>query len=126
MTPEGWDVIAPLSSLANPRATAVQTQSWWVSPKPAPGPGYLSGEPPYGVTSVKGVPASAEVRVLYRPSRGAVGDGVLVASVISAPNGTWRVDGLDPELTFDVIFRCPGYNDMVLSQVKPTPYPVSP
>lgn len=116
-----WD-----ASLGTPRASAADDVSWWVQPKPRPGPGYLSGDPPNGLTLVKGAPGSVEVRVLYRPSLGAPGDGVLVATTTSGLDGTWRVDGLDPALEFDVVFRRVGYNDMILSQVKPTPYPVSP
>lgn len=91
--------------------------------KPRPGPGYLSGEPPYGLTTVKGSPASVEVRVVHRPVAGYPGDGVLVATSTSASDGTWRIDGLDPTLEFDVVFRRPEYNDMILSRVNPKAYP---
>lgn len=89
---------------------------------PAPGPGYLAGEFPGGVTSVDGIPTTATVRVLYRPEEGALGDGVLVAQVQSAPDGTWRVDGLDPALKFDVIARKVDYNDVIVAGVRPRPY----
>ncbi len=90
--------------------------------KPAPGPGYLAGTFPSGVTSVDGAPTKATVRVLYRPGFGAFGDGALVASVESAHDGTWRVDGLDPAHKFDVVCRLEGFNDLILSNVSPVPY----
>lgn len=89
---------------------------------PAPGAGYLAGTFPGGVTAVNGIPTTATVRVHYRPTEGALGDGVLVAQVQSAPDGTWRVDGLDPNLKFDVIARKDGYNDVIVAGVKPTAY----
>lgn len=91
--------------------------------RPRPGPGYLSGEPPYGLTTVKGVPGPVEVRVVYRPNLGSPGDGVLVATTTSGSDGNWRIDDLDPALEFDVVFRRADYNDMILSRVKPKAYP---
>lgn len=85
------------------------------------GPGYLAGTFPGGVTAVDGVPTTATVRVHYRPAEGELGDGVLVAQVQSAPDGTWRVEGLDPTLKFDVIARKEGYNDMILANISPLP-----
>lgn len=90
--------------------------------KPRNGLGYLAGEFPGGLTTVEGVPVTATVRVHYRPAEGSVGDGTLVAQVQSAADGTWRVDNLDPSLTFDVIGRLDGYNDVIVAGVKPTPY----
>lgn len=86
------------------------------------GPGYLAGAFPGGITTVKGIPTSATVRVLYRPEEGTLGDGVLVAQVQSAPDGTWRVDGLDPALKFDVIGRKQGFRDVILPGLSPKPY----
>lgn len=85
--------------------------------KPAPGPGYLAGEFPDGITSVLGAPEPATIRVLYRPT------GVLVAEVQSAANGTWQVDNLNPALKFDVVCRKEGYNDLIWADVIPTEYP---
>lgn len=92
------------------------------TPKPPSGPGFLAGTFPGGITSVEGVPTTATVRVSYRPVAGGASDGVLIAQVQSAPDGTWRVDGLDPALKFDVICRKDGYNDMILSDISPVPY----
>ena len=86
---------------------------------PPRGNGYLAGEYPDGITTVDGVPQPALIRVLYRPADGALGDGAVVASVVSAPDGTWRVDGLDPALRYDVIGRKDGFNDVIVSNVLP-------
>lgn len=86
---------------------------------PAKGNGYLAGTYPGGITTVDGVPVRATVRVLYRPASGALGDGAVVAEVQSALDGTWRVDGLDPALKFDVVGRKPGFNDVIMANVSP-------
>ena len=86
---------------------------------PASGNGYLAGEFPDGITRIDGVPAQATVRVLYRPQSGARGDGVVIADVQSAPDGTWRVDGLNTALRYDVVCRHADFNDMILANVTP-------
>lgn len=86
------------------------------------GPGQLAGVVP-NVTSILGVPTSAEVRVLYRPDGGGVADGEVIASVTSGVDGTWSVDSLDPALAVDVVCRKDGYNDLIWSQVQPAAYP---
>lgn len=122
-TPAAHDLQLWDAPMGTPRAYAAEGAGWWAQPKPRPGPGYLSGEPPHGLTTVKGVPGPVEVRVIYRPSVGAPGDGVLVATATSGQDGTWRVEGIDPALEFDVVFRRSDYNDMILSRVKPKAYP---
>jgi len=87
--------------------------------KPLPGDGYLAGDFPGGITTVDAVPTAADVRVLYRPTAGEPGDGVLVAQVQSAPDGTWRVDGLNPALRYDVVGRKAGLKDVIMSNVQP-------
>lgn len=84
----------------------------------APGAGYLAGSFPDGITSIEGVPGSASIRVMYRVP-GFPPDGVVVAETVSSPDGTWRIDGLNPDLKYDVICRHEGYNDMILSNVSP-------
>lgn len=86
---------------------------------PPRGNGYLAGEFPDGITRIDGVPAQATVRVLYRPQSGARGDGVVIAEVQSAPDGTWRVDGLNTALRYDVVCRHADFNDMILANVTP-------
>lgn len=81
--------------------------------------GFLAGEFPDGITSVEGVPTACEVRVLLRRQSGQFGDGRVVAITTSAPDGTWIVTGLNPELRYDVVCRHDDYNDMILSNVQP-------
>ncbi len=69
------------------------------------GAGYLAGEPPAdldpespdGRTRIDGAVASCRVQVLSRIGM------VVVAETRSAPDGTWRVDGLDPAVEYVVI-----------------------
>ena len=82
------------------------------------GVGYLAGEYPDGITTVDGVPQSADVLVRLRLP-GSYFDGLTVASTTSAPDGTWRVDGLDPSLKYDVIGRKNGHNDVIMANVMP-------
>lgn len=86
---------------------------------PSGGAGYLAGAFPGGITTVDGVPVAATVRVLYRPRHGLPGDGLLVAQVQSAPDGTWRVEGLNPALRYDVVGRKAGLKDVIMSNVQP-------
>lgn len=86
---------------------------------PRNGPGYLAGDFPGGVTTVDGVPTAATVRVLLRTAPGHPGDGALVAEIASAPDGTWRVEGLDPALRFDVVGRKTTFNDVIVANVTP-------
>lgn len=88
--------------------------------KPTSGNGYLAGEFPGGTTTVEGAPVQAEVRILYRPAAGALGDGVVVAKTQSAPDGTWRVDWLDTALKYDVVGRLEDHNDVIVANVTPT------
>lgn len=83
--------------------------------------GYLAGTLPDGVTRLDGAPVSATVRVSLRSPMHAL-DGLPIAEVVSAIDGTWRVDGLDPALRFDVVCRLEGFNDLILSNVSPVPY----
>ena len=90
-----------------------------VAISPTPGTGHLAGSFPDGITSIEGQPTSATVRVLYRPESGHPGDGAVVAQVQSAPDGTWRVDGLNPALKYDVVGRKSGHNDVIMANVQP-------
>lgn len=96
-----------------------------LSPSPPPsaagllGNGYLAGEYPGGATTVDGVPQSAEVRVLWRDGNGGRHDGFVVARTVSAADGTWRVDGLNPNLRYDVVGRKNGFNDVIIANVQP-------
>ena len=100
----------------------ISSRKQWGRATRTSGPGYLAGSFPGGITTVKGVPTTATIRVHYRPAEGAVGDGILVAQVQSAPDGTWRVDGLNPALKFDVIGRKQGFRDVILPGLSPKAY----
>lgn len=86
---------------------------------PPGGAGYLAGTFPGGITTVDGAPVAATVRVLYRPGIGKPGDGTLIKQVQSKADGTWRVEGLNPALKFDVVGRKPGFNDVIMANVSP-------
>jgi hypothetical protein len=89
-------------------------------PFPKGGDGYLAGELPDGLTTLEDAPTVARVRVLYRSG----GEkytlkGALVGETESAPNGTWRVDGLNPAYRYDVVGSLAGYNDVIMADVQP-------
>lgn len=86
---------------------------------PMTGTGILAGSFPDGITSIEGEPTPAEVRVLYRPESGQPGDGAVVATTHSAPDGTWMVEGLNPDLKYDVVGRKAGFNDVIMADVSP-------
>lgn len=87
---------------------------------PPGGDGYLAGEFPDGITTVGGAPVAATVRILYRPESGEPGDGVVVAEVQSAVDGTWRVGALNTMLRYDVVGRKDGFNDTIMANIAPT------
>lgn len=80
------------------------------------GGGYLGGDYPFQ-TKVEGVPTSVEIRVLWRGYGD--DDGYLVATTMSKPDGTWRVDNLSPNLKYDVVARRSGFNDLIMTDVTP-------
>jgi len=86
---------------------------------PNRGSGYLSGEYPDGITTIEGVPVSAEVRVLVRGEFGDDLDGSVVNTAMSAADGTWTIEGLNPDLKYDVVVRKEGYNDVMVANVSP-------
>lgn len=86
---------------------------------PPKGKGFISSSFPSAITSVEGVPVSAIVRVIYRSQTGDIADGLVVAEVKSKPDGTWRVDGLNPNLLYDVVGRIANTNDIIMSQITP-------
>lgn len=72
-----------------------------------------------GITKVEGEPAPATIRVHYRPEEGAAGDGTVVATTQSRPDGTWMVEGLNPALKYDAVGRKSGHNDVIMADVSP-------
>lgn len=84
------------------------------------GPGYFAGEAPDGLTTVAGVPVSADVRVYWRDPTDPAAADVPVAQTISAADGTWRITGLNPELQYVVRGRKAGYDDVTVVGRYPT------
>lgn len=73
------------------------------------GPGFLAGQ---GPSSSDPTEPDGRFRILNQPARGRIqvydrGTANCIASVLSNPDGTWRVDRLDPNLFVTVI----GYDD---------------
>ena len=62
---------------------------------------------------------SATVRILLRGVAGHPSDGMVVREVVSAPNGAWLVDNLNPELRYDAVGRKAGYADVMVSNLEP-------
>ena len=87
--------------------------------QPSVGVGYLAGEYPTGTATVEGAPTIAEIRVLWRDPNATLMDGCVVARTQSAIDGTWRVDGLNPALRYDVVGRKDGFNDVIVAGVQP-------
>ena len=82
--------------------------------------GLLSGSFPLSMVTQGGnLPSQAEIRILYRPNTGELGDGVVVATTTCNADGTWQVLGLDENLKYDIVARIPGYNDVLISDVQP-------
>lgn len=81
------------------------------------GPGYIAGEAP-GLVTVDSAPAARHVFALDRLSKRVAG------AAFSLPDGTFRIDFLNPDREFDVIARdyTGTYNDVIVSRVKPEPY----
>lgn len=82
------------------------------------GAGYLAGEFPDGITSVEGVPTTAEVSVRLR-APGRAMDGTVLAVTVSNAAGEWNVSGLNPALRFDVVGRKADERDAIASDVTP-------
>lgn len=80
----------------------------------------LSSSFPSALTTVDGVPVSAEVLVRYRAAvPGSYGDGLLVAKTVSSPAGEWSIQNLNGALRYDVSARYAGENDALQANVKP-------
>lgn len=91
---------------------------------PTDGTGELSSQFPGALTTVEGVPVSAQVLVRYRAEvPGAYGDGVLVATTTSSPAGEWEVQGINAKHRYDISARHIGENDALQSNVSPFDLP---
>lgn len=83
------------------------------------GLGFFGGTFPDGLTTINGAPVAAVVRVLLRTPIQGYGDGSVIASTQSAPDGTWLIEGLHTHLKYDVVSRYAGKNDVIMSNVSP-------
>lgn len=110
---------APMGFAPAPAIIKIPSLTMQSTLAPMKGGGYLAGSYPGGVTTVDGVPVGATVRAMYRPASGALGDGVCVAEVQSAADGTWIIPDLNPSLKFDVVGRKAGFNDVIMANVSP-------
>lgn len=110
---------APMGFAPAPAIIKIPSATMQSTLAPMKGNGYLAGSYPGGVTTVDGVPTGAKVRAIYRPASGALGDGVCVAEVQSASDGTWLIPNLNPALKFDVVGRKAGFNDVIIANVSP-------
>lgn len=81
------------------------------------GPGYLAGEDP-GLVTVAAAPASREIEIRVRKTR------KLMATGFSNSDGSYRFDGFDPDIEFDVISRDwqNVWNDVIIAAAKPVAY----
>ena len=78
------------------------------------GTGILSGSFP---TSVLGI-GTATVKALMKSSLNSV-NGLVAGATTVEPNGSWAITGLNTDMFFDVVIDIPGYNGVILSNVKP-------
>lgn len=83
------------------------------------GNGYFAGTHPNGLTTIKGVPTSAVVRVLLRAEPGSFSDGAVIATTVSAANGTWRINNIPMGFKYDIVARVAGEKDVIVSNVSP-------
>ena len=90
--------------------------SYRMRPKQA---GYFESSYPEYITAEQGVPTIAEILVFLRVDTGHEGAGYLVATTHSAVDGTWRIDGLNPDYHYDVVCRKQGYNDIIFANISP-------
>lgn len=88
------------------------------------GLGYIAGEPNPdpdgidGIVTINDVPGAREIEIRERATRRVVAVG------FSNADGTYRFDGLNLDIEFDVIARdwSRTYEDVIVGAVKPKPY----
>ena len=97
-------------------ATHCEYSAFRMRPKQA---GYLQSTYPDHIVSEDGVPTQGQILVFLRVEVTHLGVGYLVAHTVSASDGTWRIDGLNPDFTYDVVCRKPGYNDIIFANISP-------
>lgn len=84
------------------------------------GPGFFAGEAPDGLTTIAGTPTSASVRVYWRDPADPDAPDVLVAQTTSAPDGTWRITGLNPALSYVVRAQKSNFDDATVVGARPS------
>lgn len=84
------------------------------------GPGFFAGEAPDGLTTIAGTPTSASVRVYWRDPADPDAPDVLVAQTTSAPDGTWRITGLNHALSYVVRAQKSNFNDATVVGAQPS------
>ncbi len=82
------------------------------------GAGALSGDYPDGITSVEGVPATADVVVQLR-APGSPFDGTTVSFAASDVSGVWSAEAVRPGLKYAVVGRKATHRDVIQSEVTP-------
>lgn len=83
------------------------------------GTGFFAGEAPDGLTTVYGDPISADVFVYWRDPDDPMAQEVLVGATKSAPDGTWRITGLNYNLRYVIRARASGRDDVTVVGVQP-------
>lgn len=78
---------------------------------------YLGGDFPDGIVTVEGVPSEADIRVILR-SDDPIFSGALIAQAEAASSGSWKVQGLQPGIAFDVVGRHADHNDKMVANVE--------
>ena len=81
------------------------------------GQGYLQGQYPDSVALKGTQPVQATIRVVLRSNDGP-GDGQLIATTTAQANGSWKIEGLNPNLSYDIIARLQGSQDVIIPGVK--------
>lgn len=84
--------------------------------------GHISGDYPAGISTLEGVPTSADITVLTR-APGMDWDAMPVRRVKSGDDGVWRAEGIDPGLRYRVIADKQGYNSVISDNIKPANIP---
>lgn len=84
------------------------------------GTGFFAGEAPDGLTTVYGDPISADVFVYWRDPDDPMAQEILVGATKSAPDGTWRITGLNYNLQYVVRARASGRDDVTVVGVQPS------
>lgn len=84
------------------------------------GPGFFAGEAPDGLTTIAGTPTSASVRVYWRDPADPQAPDALVAQTTSAADGTWRITGLNPALSYVVRAQKSNFDDATVVGARPS------